>query len=274
MQNDSRDGAPHARAKAWSSVVITGVVLALAACDGDNRTLHLRTSGTDAGDAGESGGMNGTDAGRLRDASPTADATGGAMSTGGTTSDAGARSADAAAKSDARTSTGGARDADPFCALPYQEGDTPAGFQGMPVSPTTAMTCAACETEPLHCPRDASGCDQGACDAEPYCSDYATAAEQAACDSVRRCVRQTNCAAIKGISYCFCGDADLGGCRAGMDGPVGPCKKAIVAGFPAGTSSADMLSRLVDVSVPAGGAMALVQCDHDLCASQCIPYCN
>jgi hypothetical protein len=28
------------------------------------------------------------------------------------------------------------------------------------------------------------------------------------------------------------------------------------------------------VSQPAGGAMALAQCDHEGCAADCIPYCK
>jgi hypothetical protein len=48
----------------------------------------------------------------------------------------------------------------------------------------------------------------------------------------------------------------------------------IIAGFPSGTTSGAIFSGLTDVGQPAGGAVSLLQCDHDLCATQCIPYCK
>ncbi|HVW26071.1 MAG TPA: hypothetical protein VHC69_11930 [Polyangiaceae bacterium] len=162
---------------------------------------------------------------------------------------------------------------DAFCALPFQEGAAPAGFKGVTASPSRAQKCAACEARPNKCPRDATGCDKGACSVQPACDDYPTAAQKTACQNVRRCVRQSNCLA-NGVTSCYCGDTDLNGCTANLAGAVGPCKEVIVAGFASGTTSAQLLARLTDVSQPAGGAMALAQCDHDVCAADCIPYCQ
>lgn len=161
---------------------------------------------------------------------------------------------------------------DHFCTLPFQEGSAPSGYQGVTKSAKTGDACLACESKYNKCPHDPAGCDKGACSAQPSCDDYQSDAQKTACMNVRRCVRQTNCIG-NGVSSCFCGNTDIAECT-GTPGPKGPCKDSIVAGFAKGTTPADILAHLNDVNQPAGGAMALAQCDHDGCATECIPYCK
>jgi hypothetical protein len=168
-------------------------------------------------------------------------------------------------------SSGGAT-SDPYCAAPFVTG-VPTGFQGVPTAATTPTACSTCESNPVHCPRDPSGCAFGSCDTQPLCSDYKSDADKTSCLAVQRCVRQTNCISV-GATACFCGNTDLNTCTGSLAGATGVCKDAIVAGFPPNTTSAAILMGLFDVIHPAGGAMSLAECDRDNCADECVPYCK
>lgn len=233
----------------YPAILVAAALFAIG-CDGEEgRVLHL---------AGDASAPNGGEAPGV-DGSP-------AVERGG---------ANHAPASHSRSDSGAADagSTDPFCRFPFQEGSVPDEYRGAPSMPTTPADCAACESEPNNCPHDATGCDSGACALQPFCSDYRSEEERSVCTNVQRCVRQTNCAAT-GLVSCYCGNTDLNSCMGSFEGAVGPCKSSIVAGFPQGTMPAEILSRLTDVSVPAGGAMLLDQCDHDLCAAQCVPYCK
>ena len=198
--------------------------------------------------------------------------TGGAGTGGAGTGGSGTGGSGTGGSGTGGSGTGGMVVMDPFCGQPFNA-NVPSGYQGILNTPTTATQCATCEALPTSCPHDPSGCSAGACDTQPFCTDYPAAADQAACNAVQKCVRQTNCIAL-GITNCFCGNTDMNTCTGSLSGPAGACKSEIIAGFPSGTTAAAILSGLTDVSAPAGGAMSLESCDHDNCATQCIPYCK
>jgi hypothetical protein len=228
---------------------VIGAVFVIACDDEEDRQLHPATDAASSS-PGDGGALRHVDGSSVQ---------------GGIRSPSGPLTGDAALAD--------AGSADPSCMFPYQEGEVPGGYRGTPRTPTTPAGCAACESSPNNCPHDATGCGSGACALQPFCSDYSTAADRTACANVQRCVRQTNCAA-NGLVSCYCGNTDLNSCTGSFDGAVGPCKDSIIAGFPSDTKPANVVSGLTDVSTPAGGAMLLDQCDHDLCAAECVPYCR
>ncbi|HVW26072.1 MAG TPA: hypothetical protein VHC69_11935 [Polyangiaceae bacterium] len=221
--------------------------------------------GTQSGGASNSGGATGNGG---------VTGNGGSGGAGGTTTaSSGGTMGSGGAASGGSTGTGGGS-GDPYCGPPFVSA-VPSGYQGVTVAPDTPSTCSACEQDPLHCPHDPDGCAAGTCDAQPACSDYPTQAEQSQCMAVQRCVRQTSCAS-DGVTSCFCGNTDINSCTGSLSGPKGACKDEIIAGFPQGTSAAQMLGSLTDVSSPSGGAMSLAQCDTDdaVCKSECGAYCK
>jgi hypothetical protein len=98
---------------------------------------------------------------------------------------------------------------------------------------------------------------------------------------VLNCARRTGCFQTDSTD-CYCGaGTDLTACKADPANAVGACKGAITAGNPPGATSAQIVAALADVTVPAGNAMNLIQCDYSYCgdpsiggASQCAPFCN
>jgi hypothetical protein len=90
-------------------------------------------------------------------------------------------------------------------------------------------------------------------------------------------MRVTNCI-VAGPTNCYCGAASLGDCQAGNG--TGACRSQIEAGLKT-TMASVILTSLINVALPAGGALALGQCDQGNCGTpayggnnECIPYCQ
>jgi hypothetical protein len=141
-----------------------------------------------------------------------------------------------------------------------------------------STTCLACEA--ANCPNDPTGCDAGACTAQPACSDYAKLSDRQLCAAVLDCVRISECAKGPGVPDCYCGTAGwLTACKAGFGNGV--CKSQIEAGLFT-TDPQTILLNLTNVRYPTGGALSLTDCDHYNCGdptngpgmNECEPYCH
>jgi hypothetical protein len=134
-------------------------------------------------------------------------------------------------------------------------------------------TCEACEAR--NCPHDPAGCAEGACRAQPACSDYATSCDRNLCTSALNCIRATGCIR-SGPEFCYCGtQSDWSACRQGI-GADGRCKREIEEGLKS-TDPAFIMAHLADPSLPGGGALSLGNCDAIRCSdtgqNECLPYC-
>jgi hypothetical protein len=131
----------------------------------------------------------------------------------------------------------------------------------------SGAVCSDCEQ--LNCPHDPAF--------QPACDDYTTPGDPALCTAVLTCIRTSNCVAA-GVTSCYCGTASLSACVAGNGN--GACRSVIEAGQKS-TNASSILLNLTNVTLPAGGALSLGQCDHDNCGTpanggnnECIPYCK
>jgi hypothetical protein len=153
-------------------------------------------------------------------------------------------------------------------------GDGSGGICPTGKSPPVGTTCSDCED--ANCTHNAAGCSTTGCTAQPACSDYPAAADQALCQAVQDCAHKTDCAR-NGVSTCFCGTKSVADCKAGLGD--GACMAEIAAGLKT-TDPNFVLSNIVKVSLPGGGAMSLILCDHDFCGdlnganNECLPYCK
>jgi hypothetical protein len=115
------------------------------------------------------------------------------------------------------------------------------------------------------------------CVGQPACSDYNTQADRDLCTAVLNCARVSNCHAGGAIA-CFCGTADATQCAAtSPPNANGVCKAQIQAGLKS-MDPAFIRGNLLNVGLPGGGALNLLQCDRDFCGASggnaCLPYCK
>jgi cysteine-rich repeat protein len=91
------------------------------------------------------------------------------------------------------------------------------------------------------------------------------------CQGVMQCAYQGNCAyGPTGATVCYCGSASVDQCM--QSGPASDAK--CVDAFKAATRSMDsseISARTTNFAYPMAWAYYLLECDRDLCSSQCVP---
>ena len=126
-------------------------------------------------------------------------------------------------------------------------------------------------------------CEQaGACQAlSNVCQDNFTSEDdRSICYAVQACVRSSACASGSNpVQHCFCGALSTAECSAapvlGNGAPKGVCAGVIREGLALDgqpPTNAQVLSRLIDESFPAGAALARVNCDR--ADPTCIKTCG
>lgn len=152
---------------------------------------------------------------------------------------------------------------------------------GEECEPPSSSTCTErCQTISTQACVD---CEQaGACTTySSICTDnFAAEDERSICYEVLKCVQDSNCAdGSNAVQHCFCGTLDTGACSAapanGNGAPNGACAAIIreaVSQDGSVATSAEVLTRLIDESLPGGAALARVNCDRQDPA--CIATCG
>jgi hypothetical protein len=225
---------------------------------------------------GDLGGLVSLADGGADDSSAGASGSGG---TGATTTSAGGSAGAVGGTGGSAGSGEGGMPPDAGIAVDADPGTPPRVSICGPGTYDSTFTCEYCEY--INCHHDATGCASGECsdNSMPACEDYATLSDQQLCSAVLTCARQTNCAA-GGPTSCYCGQADLFSCLSGLGN--GACRTAIEAGLKT-TDPGFILKNVTKQSLPAGGALARVQCDHFACGTpatapynnkECVPFCK
>lgn len=114
---------------------------------------------------------------------------------------------------------------------------------------------------------------------QPRCADFPDSTSQGACYAAYACMVRTECflsthaildgGVVDGVLSCICGTTGLLACKDG--GGNGPCKSEIEAAFRAAPGSLTVvddnaiINSFGDITIPAGAALNLMQCEHDYC---------
>ena len=140
----------------------------------------------------------------------------------------------------------------------------PSADGNLPAASASPAACFACENDPAKC-QEFVDCNSFAGNAAAD-GPAAGAAKSAMCNEVLDCVRTTGCAVGNGIIKCYCGTANAQDCQSGHAN--GACKKQLERGLE-GTTFMQIARHLKDPKFGGGMAMARIDCEQQVCRTQC-----
>jgi hypothetical protein len=104
------------------------------------------------------------------------------------------------------------------------------------------------------------------------CHHLTSDADRVLCEALYCCIRAHGCLVDGDATQCWCGDVDPVACSNGTLPPTGPCLTEFRAAAKT-TEAAQIALRVVDPTVPVGGAVNLAACRFNYCSDRPNPAC-